>query len=151
MLRFFTLIVCLFGVLRVWAFPENVRHGYFNCTACHVSPSGGGVLTPYGRALSAELMSTWGTPKTAGFFFSDNEDEKRNPPWFRANIFLRGVQTWRSSSAVEKAQFIPMQADIEGGVDTEKYAIIATLGYRAENSSQSKAVSYTHLTLPTKA
>lgn len=44
----------------VCAFPSNVRLGYTTCAACHVNPSGGGVLTPYGRMSSAELMSTWG-------------------------------------------------------------------------------------------
>lgn len=42
------------------AFPDTIRHGYTNCTTCHLSPSGGGLLTPYGRSLSRELISTWG-------------------------------------------------------------------------------------------
>lgn len=124
-----------------WAFPENVRHGYFTCIACHVSPSGGGVLTPYGRSLSAELMSTWGTAKTSGFLFTDNEDENKNPPWWRSNIFLRGVQTRRNSPAVEKAQFIPMQADLEAGVDIDTLAVIGSVGFRAKDSSQSKELN----------
>jgi hypothetical protein len=121
-----------------YAFPENIRHGYFSCTSCHVSPSGGGVLTPYGRSLSAELMSTWGSPKSSGFLFSDSEDESKNPPWFRANIFTRGVQTRRDSPTVEKTQFIPMQGDLEAGVDIEQFAAIVTMGYRARYASQSK-------------
>lgn len=140
-MRFIALILLLDFPLSTWAFPENVRHGYFSCTACHVSPSGGGVLTPYGRSLSAELMSTWGTTKTSGFLFSDNEDEHKNPPWWRANVFLRGVQTRRNTPTVEKAQFIPMQADFETGVDTEKFAVIATGGFRAKDPTQSKELS----------
>lgn len=42
------------------AFPDTIRHGYSNCSTCHVSPTGGGILTSYGRSLSRELMSTWG-------------------------------------------------------------------------------------------
>ena len=124
--------------LKLYAFPENVRHGYLACTACHVSPSGGGVLTPYGRSLSAELMSTWGTSKTAGFFFSDNENENMNPTWWRANVFLSAVQTRKDTSTFEKAQFIPMQADLQTGVDTEKFAVIVSAGFRAKDLSQSK-------------
>ena len=135
------LVLIIFYTLKLYAFPENVRHGYFTCIACHVSPSGGGVLTPYGRSLSAELMSTWGTSKTSGFFFSDNEDENANPPWWRANIFLNAVQTRRNTSTIEKAQFIPMQADFETGVDTEKFAVIITGGYRAKDISQSKELN----------
>ena len=129
-------ILCL--PIYSWSFPENVRHGYFSCTACHVSPSGGGVLTPYGKSVSAELMSTWGTTKNSGLFFSDNEDENKNPPWFRGNIFLRSVQTRRDTPTVEKAQFIPMQADLETGLDFENFAAVVTLGYRAKNFAESK-------------
>ena len=133
-----SLIAILFFSLRLYAFPENVRHGYFNCTACHVSISGGGALTPYGRSLSSELMSTWGTAKNSGFLFTDNENEKLNPPWWRSHIFLRAVQTRRNTATIEKAEFIPMQADLEAGIDTEKYAFIASVGYRAKDISQSK-------------
>jgi hypothetical protein len=40
------------------AFPSMVRHGYASCQACHVDPSGGGQLTPYGRAQS-DLLVGW--------------------------------------------------------------------------------------------
>lgn len=123
---------------KCWAFPENVRHGYFSCTACHVSPSGGGALTPYWKSLSAELMSTWGTVKNAGLFFSDNEDETKNPQWWRSNIFLRGVQMRRDTPTVEKAQFIPMQGDFETGVDTDKFAAMVTVGFRSGYPAKSK-------------
>lgn len=132
MISRFTFLAAFLFSTSAWSFPENVRHGYFSCTACHVSPSGGGVLTPYGRALSAELMSTWGTPKTAGFLFTDVENEKINPPWFRAQALLRGVQTRRNTPTVDQARFIPMQADLEVGVDLEKFAVILTGGFRAK-------------------
>ncbi len=135
MKRILFLFLVVFGSHAAFAFPENVRHGYFSCTACHVSPSGGGVLTPYGRSLSSELMSTWGTTKTSGFMFSNPEDESKLQ-WLRSQIFLRGVQTYRDTPKVEKAQFIPMQADLEVGADTEKFAIISTLGYRANDASK---------------
>jgi hypothetical protein len=39
------------------AYPENVRHGYVNCAACHIHPQGGGQLNAYGRQLSKALQS----------------------------------------------------------------------------------------------
>lgn len=130
------IIFFLIFSFKAHSFPENVRHGYFSCTTCHVSPSGGDVLTPYGRSLSSELMSTWGSSKMAGFLFSDLEDETKNPTWFRAQIYLKGVQTRRNSSTIEKAEFIPMQSDLELGYDGEKFAIIAAAGYRANDSTK---------------
>jgi hypothetical protein len=135
-MRWRAILFLTFASCSSWAFPENVRHGYFSCTTCHVSPSGGGVLTPYGRSLSSELMSTWGTAKTSGFLFSDSEDEERNPPWFRAQALLRGVQTYRNTPKVEAAKFIPMQADLEAGVDVENFAVIVTGGARSNSQTQ---------------
>lgn len=54
----FALLLSLASV-RAFAFPENTRHGYPSCAACHVSPTGGGVLTPYGRGASEAFMTTW--------------------------------------------------------------------------------------------
>lgn len=135
MKRIWLALILIFVSVSVSAFPENVRHGYFACTACHVSPAGGGVLTPYGRSLSAELMSSWGTTKTSGFMFSQQDDEGALK-WLRSQVFLKGIQTYRNNSTVEKAQFIPMQADLEIGADTETFAIISTLGYRANDSTK---------------
>jgi hypothetical protein len=49
-----------------YAFPDLIREGYSSCSACHVSPSGGGILTKYGRGYSEELF-TW-TWEDAGSF-----------------------------------------------------------------------------------
>ncbi len=43
-----------------FSFPENVRHGYPSCAACHVSgAAGGGAVNAYGRSAAGEVMSTW--------------------------------------------------------------------------------------------
>ncbi|RYZ63714.1 MAG: hypothetical protein EOP05_23120, partial [Proteobacteria bacterium] len=47
------------------AYPDLIRHNYVNCTTCHVSPTGGGAMTEYGRAMSHELLSAWGTEREA--------------------------------------------------------------------------------------
>jgi len=48
------------------AFPTMIRHGYTGCAACHTDPSGGTLLTEYGRAQSELLLSTrWGAAKEA--------------------------------------------------------------------------------------
>ena len=47
-------------VTPVAAEPTFLSKQYPRCTACHYSPSGGGLLTPYGRSLSREEISTFG-------------------------------------------------------------------------------------------
>ncbi len=43
------------------AYPFMVRHGYTACAQCHADPSGGGVLTEYGRAQGEIALRTpWG-------------------------------------------------------------------------------------------
>jgi hypothetical protein len=39
------------------AFPDLIRKGYQSCVFCHVSPTGGGALTGYGRGVSEELAT----------------------------------------------------------------------------------------------
>ena len=46
--------------------PMFLSKQYPRCTACHYSPSGGGLLTPYGRSLSREEISTFGRRGAAG-------------------------------------------------------------------------------------
>ena len=46
--------------------PIFLSKQYPRCTACHYSPSGGGLLTPYGRSLSREEISTFGRRGAAG-------------------------------------------------------------------------------------
>ena len=48
------------GADPAFAEPTFLSKQYPRCTACHYSASGGGLLTPYGRSLSREEISTFG-------------------------------------------------------------------------------------------
>ncbi len=43
--------------------PMFLSKQYARCTTCHYSPTGGGLLTPYGRSLSRQELSTTGASK----------------------------------------------------------------------------------------
>ena len=53
--------------------PIFLSRQYARCTNCHFSPTGGGLLTPYGRSLSREDLSTFG--KSRGSSPSGREHE----------------------------------------------------------------------------
>src|SRR4030095_195921 len=44
------------------AYPKFLSKQYPRCTSCHYSPTGGGLLTAYGRSLSHRELSTFGEP-----------------------------------------------------------------------------------------
>lgn len=114
----------LFISLRATAFPELIRHGYNQCSACHVSPNGGGILTLYGRSLAKEVLSTWGTEREVGPFFG----VWTPPEWLGVGGDVRALQLYRNSPRVEEARFFVMQADVEAAVTVAKFQAVATLG-----------------------
>ena len=59
-----TIITVVFSLLvsqnhEAKAFPQFSGDGYFSCTSCHVSSSGGDTLTAYGRSFAEEKLTTW--------------------------------------------------------------------------------------------
>ncbi len=122
-IRIFTIaFICLFASLAQ-AFPELARHGYFNCVACHVSPSGGGVLTEYGRSLSKELLSTWGSEGEEKFLYVGGESEN-----FRLGGDIRSIQTYLDDPAVRTGDFFVMQSDLEAAVSFKNWFFDLVLG-----------------------
>jgi hypothetical protein len=58
--RVLTALALLLGASGVGAEPMFLSKQYNRCTSCHYSPTGGGLLTPYGRSLSRQELSTTG-------------------------------------------------------------------------------------------
>jgi hypothetical protein len=50
------LVVILWLPRDAHAYSWMIRHGYSGCTTCHADPSGGELLTPYGRAQGDLLL-----------------------------------------------------------------------------------------------
>jgi hypothetical protein len=112
-----------------WAFPSNVRHGYPNCTACHVSPGGGGVLTAYGRELSRELQSTKGGEAETAFLYG----AVKPPDWLDAGGDLRYIEVIQDTPSEIEGRGFWMQADAEAAVHIGKFAIDGTLGWKGNS------------------
>lgn len=137
--RLLAVFFTMFFHFRLLGYPETIMHGYTNCTACHHSPQGGGLLTPYGRGLSGEVFSAlesseserkflWGL--TSGF-----------PEWLQFGGDVRAVQIHRSAEKKILQKFILMQADIEAGVITKHVKAIASVG---GNGLHKNAISNKH-------
>jgi len=119
-----------------FAFPQMVRSGYANCTTCHQSPTGGGILTPYGRNLSADLMSTWRAENEEQFLYG----VPKLPEWLNLGGDIRALQLYQNRASRETAQFIFMQADVEAAVSAGKTTADATVGV----TNQGKPISRRH-------
>lgn len=86
----------------VLAFPELVYKGYPSCQGCHVSPSGGGILTQYGRTFAAETLSTWGEAREPLF-----------PKWFNMGGDARHAYTKRDGKEASFPMAMNMTLDIQ--------------------------------------
>jgi len=117
-------VLIFFSAFKAEAFPEFVRHGYTNCIACHVSPSGGGVLTEYGRSLSKEIMSTWSREGEENVLWG----AVHPPEWLNVGGDVRYIQTYLNNPTVRQGDFFPMQADLDVAGIYKKWTADVTAG-----------------------
>lgn len=132
----FVFLVLLLLPTFVHAYPEMVRHGYTNCTTCHVSANGGGVMTEYGRSLSNEVMSQFGTQEESRFMYFYSP-----PEWLQLGGNVRFIQTLIDTPTFRQAKFITMQADLEAAVTYDKFQVVGTLG-KSDNQNASGMGEY---------
>lgn len=50
------LLLCIFWSSPAQAYPWMIRHGYTACATCHADPSGGELLTSYGRVTADYIL-----------------------------------------------------------------------------------------------
>ena len=122
------------------AFPEFVRHGYTNCITCHASPTGGGILTEYGRAISKELLSrgSWFFENRMDLPAVDTHEEQALngsvslPRGISLGGDARALQLISDDSKATRGRFVFMQADLEAALsDGKRITVDGTIG-RAE-------------------
>jgi hypothetical protein len=109
------------------AFPDLIRHGYVNCNACHVSPTGGGMMSDYGRALSKELLSASSGEREAEFLHGLLPEDALNS-WLRVGGDLRILQLHREDPNRKVGRTIPMQANFDVAAITEKFSAVFSIG-----------------------
>jgi hypothetical protein len=122
-----------------------IRHDYTGCATCHADPSGGGLLTDYGRAQNVLLMqmnTPWlpiptseEVPKYAGFAFGAFP----MPDWLLAQVTFRGAEIWLSqttlpqgsqpSVTVTQQMFIMMLLDARAEIKFGIFRAAGSLGW----------------------
>jgi hypothetical protein len=120
-----------------------VRHGYTSCVPCHMDPSGGGILAPYGRAVGSLVLNT-------------RYGEQTDEPDPTAEFLLGAVKLpeqimlggdarmlWLASKAEDTAvrrYLFLMQADAEAAVDIGPVIASGSIGY-AEDGAYPAAIT----------
>ncbi|MBH46882.1 MAG: hypothetical protein CME71_01785 [Halobacteriovorax sp.] len=129
-MRFVLLVLLLPSLAQ--AYVENITHGYVNCMACHISQSGGGVLTDYGRSLSKELMSTWqGWNGIEKPLFGAIENSEK----IKIGGNIRSIQTHLKNDSFKQGQAFIMQQNIEVAAQYMQLWVVATVGLQGGPSS----------------
>jgi len=123
-----------------WAFPENVRQGYFSCSSCHVSSTGGGLLTEYGRRTQEEFMATWAKEKQADFMFG----AFKLPSSLSLGGDVRFLSVKTDNQVTTTQAGFPMQADLEVGWNPiDSFTLVATFGaYSAKSDMRRYYAKY---------
>ena len=130
------LLLCLFFAAPAHGYGWMIRHGYTNCTSCHVDPSGAGLLKPYGRAQQELLVTAlYGKnseeldPKP-GMFFGGVP----LPDWFNAGLSLRPAELYVHTPQGGASRFILMVADARLEASVGPVHAVATVGYSPQGA-----------------
>ena len=100
-------LVALFVSLfpsRAHAYAWMIKHGYQTCPVCHADPSGGELLTQYGRVQSDELLR---------MRYGKSADESARTPQLKAPRLVRNLElkTDAASGADDDAKAADGKAD----------------------------------------
>lgn len=116
---------------KTFGFVENVTSGYPNCMACHVNPTGGGVLTDYGRSLSSDLMSTIKTKSFQDPYYG----LVKNNQHVKWGGQARYIQTRFENDQLKRGSSFIMQNNVEAAAYVKDFVFVGTVGTQ-EGSKQ---------------
>jgi len=106
---------------------------YTRCAACHYNPSGGSLLTPYGRSLSREEISTWGRSAEEEVGAGTEEHSLygllgAGTRPLDVGIDLRPTRLEISSSHFEMTRDFLMRADVQVAFRKDRWTAYAEVG-----------------------
>lgn len=138
---FIASVLCILAVSRsARGYAWMIRYGYNNCASCHADPSGGGLLTEYGRAQSDLILRS--------HYDGNGDDELREPhPSYRflagavdpPDAMLlggsyRGLYVDTKAGEFEDARYVHMQADLQAQMALDRFVVNGSVGYAHEGA-----------------
>ena len=144
-------LLTAWGAGPAFAEPIFLSKQYARCTACHYSESGGGLLTPYGRSLSREEISTFGRQGAGvdpaqpaageeGFLFGVLGNE--NPLQLGLDIRPSHLGVNVPGRTLADRNFL-MTLDLQAAWRRDRWTAYGTVG-RQPRAGGGRAVSYEH-------
>lgn len=132
-------LVLFFSSVVALAFPDMIRHSYVHCTTCHVSPTGGGALTEYGREMAKEVLSAAsgdGEQYVGHGLVPEGSIPVEIKSWIKGvGGDFRAVQYHRETAMVKEGDFFPMQAEIEPALGRGPITASLTAGWVRDRKS----------------
>ncbi len=143
------LSACVLLVASTWAdsafaYTWMIRHGYTACGTCHQDPSGGELLTPYGRVQGDLLLAMhYGSapeesaqPEGEGAAPTDTGPSSgilwglwEPPDWLALGGSYRNLEIWRPGAEGDTFKVIPvMQGDLYGQVRIGDFRANGSIG-----------------------
>jgi len=136
------LVLAVFSTLFVtsWsktseAYPWMIRHEYTGCALCHSDPSGGFLLTAYGRAQTQTLLSSFGQgPEGAEVTgLSQFAWGVPLPEWLNVGITQRNLLMYmKPATGPSNTRHIWMQTDARMAVNLGKFEVAGSIGWSHE-------------------
>lgn len=129
-------LACLLVPREAAAYPWMIRHGFTTCNQCHTDPSGGGLLTRYGRDEGdTEMRTRYGdgdeVSKLSGFLWGAFEP----PSWLTLGGNARGLLLRvdpgeiRGVNPDPTTKFLHMQSDLQAQVTVKGFVANASIGF----------------------
>ena len=125
--------------IKSFAFPEMIRRNYVNCSSCHVSQTGGGILNSYGRSISYEVLSTWGSAEEARAFYAIDSDAVTE--WLNVGGDVRVLQWHYEDENIKIGKGFLMQAELAFALTVEKWTAMMAVGKVDTIENKIEAVS----------
>lgn len=95
------------------AYPEFSGDGYFSCTSCHASTSGGDLVTAYGRSFAEEKLARWAYEGEA----KPLHGKVPMPEWLLLGGHFRQIQINYEDSRMKEGHYFTMQRELDVGVN----------------------------------